>query len=59
MKLCKTGVDGIFEMIKGLGEKATEEFVQICQQIYTSSVWPVDFNHASKIMKVLTQRIEA
>jgi len=48
------GVDGILvEMVKVLGEKATEELglvekateelVQICQQIYTSGEWSVDF----------------
>jgi len=45
MKLGKTeGVDGTaVKMIECLGEKTTVELVQICQQIYTSGEWPVDF----------------
>jgi hypothetical protein len=31
------------EMINSLGEKVTETLVQICQQIYISEEWPVDF----------------
>ena len=30
-------------MLKCLGEKATEELTEICQQIYTIGEWPSDF----------------
>lgn len=31
------------EMIKCLGEKAKEELIRICQQIYLTGEWPKDF----------------
>jgi len=38
------GVDDISgEMLKCLGEKAIEELIEICQQIYTTGEWPSDF----------------
>jgi hypothetical protein len=38
------GVDEIpAEMIKCLGEKAKEELVKLCQEIYTTGEWPSDF----------------
>jgi hypothetical protein len=45
MKLGKAeGIDCIpAEFLKTLGEKAKEELVEICQQIYETGKWPEDF----------------
>ena len=38
------GVDGIpVEMLKCLGDRATEMFVNVCQRIYDTGEWPEDF----------------
>jgi len=38
------GVDDIpGKMLKCIGEKAIEELIEICQQIYTTGEWPSDF----------------
>jgi hypothetical protein len=38
------GVDNIpAEILKNLGEKATEELVRLCQDIYNTGKWPEDF----------------
>ena len=38
------GIDCIpAEFLKTLGEKAKEELVEICQQIYETGKWPEDF----------------
>jgi Reverse transcriptase (RNA-dependent DNA polymerase) len=45
MKLRKAeGIDGIpAEFLKALGDKAKEELIEICQQIYETGKWPEDF----------------
>ena len=38
------GVDNIpAEILKNLGEKATEELVRLCQDLYNAGKWPEDF----------------
>ena len=38
------GIDNIpAELLKSLGEKATEELVKLCQQMYERGEWPDDF----------------
>src|SRR6218665_2267956 len=40
-----TGIDNISpEMIKSLGEKATEELVLLCKHMYNKGEWPDDFS---------------
>jgi len=40
-----TGIDNISaEMIKSLGEKATEELVLLCKHKYNKGEWPDDFS---------------
>jgi retron-type reverse transcriptase len=39
-----TGIDNIpAEILKGLGEKAMNELVRLCQEIYDTGRWPEDF----------------
>ena len=87
LKLGKAeGIDCIpAEFLKTLGEKAKEELIELCQQVYETGKWPEDFLrtvrvpfkkksnatgcsdhrtislvvHASKILKILTKRIES
>ena len=38
------GIENIpAELLKSLGEKATEELVKLCQQMYERGEWPDDF----------------
>jgi len=38
------GIDGIpVEILKNLGDKAMNELIQLCQDIYNTGVWPEDF----------------
>ena len=38
------GIDSIpAEILKGLGEKAMNELVRLCQEIYDTGIWPEDF----------------
>ena len=38
------GMDNIpIEMLKNLGERATDELVRLCQDIYRTEAWPEDF----------------
>ena len=34
------------EMLKSLDEKAMKEIIKICQEIYTSGIWPEDYLHS-------------